>query len=49
MIHIKDTTTPTATAATLLTTGEVAHIYKVDPKTVARWVLTGAIPREAWI
>ena len=49
MIHIKDTTTPTATTATLLTTGEVARIFRVDPKTVARWALTGAIPQEAWI
>ncbi|MEV4097578.1 helix-turn-helix domain-containing protein [Streptosporangium saharense] len=28
----------------LLTPGEVAHIFGVDPKTVNRWSLTGKIP-----
>ncbi|MER7132078.1 BldC family transcriptional regulator [Streptosporangium saharense] len=28
----------------LLTPGEVAHIFGVDPKTVNRWSLTGRIP-----
>ena len=49
MIHIKDTTPTETTPAVLLTTGEVARIYRVDPETVARWALTGAIPRETWI
>ncbi|MER7127946.1 helix-turn-helix domain-containing protein [Streptosporangium saharense] len=28
----------------MLTPGEVAHIFGVDPKTVNRWSLTGRIP-----
>ncbi|MFF4988997.1 BldC family transcriptional regulator [Streptosporangium saharense] len=42
--------TPDGTFATgettdrLLTPGEVAHIFGVDPKTVNRWSLTGKIP-----
>jgi excisionase family DNA binding protein len=27
----------------LLTTGEVAALFRVDPKTVARWVLAGRL------
>ncbi|MER7128278.1 BldC family transcriptional regulator [Streptosporangium saharense] len=36
-----DSTEP---AEQLLTPGEVAHIFGVDPKTVNRWSLTGKIP-----
>ncbi|MFF4988374.1 BldC family transcriptional regulator [Streptosporangium saharense] len=44
------TVSPDGTFATgettdrLLTPGEVAHIFGVDPKTVNRWSLTGKIP-----
>ncbi|MFF4991485.1 BldC family transcriptional regulator [Streptosporangium saharense] len=34
----------TGPAEQLLTPGEVAHIFGVDPKTVNRWSLTGKIP-----
>ncbi|MER7131690.1 BldC family transcriptional regulator [Streptosporangium saharense] len=34
----------TGPAERLLTPGEVAHIFGVDPKTVNRWSLTGRIP-----
>ncbi|MFF0572534.1 BldC family transcriptional regulator [Streptosporangium saharense] len=34
----------TGPAERLLTPGEVAHIFGVDPKTVNRWSLTGKIP-----
>lgn len=29
---------------TLLTPGEVAKIFRVDPKTVSRWALRGKLP-----
>lgn len=29
---------------TLLTPGEVAEIFRVDPKTVSRWALKGKLP-----
>ncbi|MFF4413539.1 BldC family transcriptional regulator [Streptosporangium sp. NPDC001559] len=32
------------TTERLLTPGEVARIFGVDPKTVNRWALTGRIP-----
>ncbi|MER7213069.1 BldC family transcriptional regulator [Streptosporangium sp. NPDC000239] len=32
------------TTERLLTPGEVARIFGVDPKTVNRWALTGKIP-----
>ncbi|MEU1879609.1 BldC family transcriptional regulator [Streptosporangium sp. NPDC020072] len=32
------------TTERLLTPGEVAQIFGVDPKTVNRWALTGRIP-----
>jgi excisionase family DNA binding protein len=28
----------------LLTPGEVAHIFRVDPKTVSRWAKAGRLP-----
>lgn len=28
----------------LMTPGEVAHIFRVDPKTVTRWSLKGRLP-----
>ncbi|MEV4096580.1 helix-turn-helix domain-containing protein [Streptosporangium saharense] len=37
-------TTGPETTDRLLTPGEVAHIFGVDPKTVNRWSLTGKIP-----
>ncbi|MEV4096433.1 BldC family transcriptional regulator [Streptosporangium saharense] len=37
-------TTETGSTEKLLTPGEVAHIFGVDPKTVNRWSLTGKIP-----
>ncbi|MFD0883582.1 BldC family transcriptional regulator [Streptosporangium algeriense] len=36
--------TETGAAERLLTPGEVARIFGVDPKTVNRWALTGRIP-----
>ncbi|MFC3985465.1 BldC family transcriptional regulator [Streptosporangium jomthongense] len=41
-----DGTFSTETGATdrLLTPGEVARIFGVDPKTVNRWALTGKVP-----
>ncbi|MER7127641.1 BldC family transcriptional regulator [Streptosporangium saharense] len=37
-------TTGPETTERLLTPGEVARIFGVDPKTVNRWALTGRIP-----
>ncbi|MEU1879201.1 BldC family transcriptional regulator [Streptosporangium sp. NPDC020072] len=37
-------TTGPDTTERLLTPGEVARIFGVDPKTVNRWALTGKIP-----
>ncbi|MER7207670.1 BldC family transcriptional regulator [Streptosporangium sp. NPDC000239] len=37
-------TTGPDTTERLLTPGEVARIFGVDPKTVNRWALTGRIP-----
>ena len=30
----------------LMTSGEVAALFRVDPKTVSRWAKTGRIPPE---
>ncbi|MFD0889710.1 BldC family transcriptional regulator [Streptosporangium algeriense] len=37
-------TTGPETTERLLTPGEVARIFGVDPKTVNRWALTGRMP-----
>ncbi|MER7212956.1 BldC family transcriptional regulator [Streptosporangium sp. NPDC020072] len=37
-------TTGPDTTERLLTPGEVARVFGVDPKTVNRWALTGRIP-----
>ncbi|MEV4098146.1 BldC family transcriptional regulator [Streptosporangium saharense] len=37
-------TTEAGATERLLTPGEVARIFGVDPKTVNRWALTGRIP-----
>lgn len=36
-------TRPTIEAELLLTAGEVAELWRVDPKTVARWARSGHI------
>ena len=49
MIKIQDTTAkPDITAEVILTPGEVARLYGVDPKTVTRWAKTGKIPQGSW-
>ncbi|RHA38692.1 BldC family transcriptional regulator [Cellulomonas rhizosphaerae] len=37
-------TTPTSEPEPLLTPGEVAHLFRVDPKTVTRWAQAGKLP-----
>ncbi len=37
------------TKRTLITSEEVAAMFGVDPKSVARWVKRGMIPRESYI
>ena len=49
MIKIKDTTAgPETTAEITLTPAEVAALYRVDTKTIARWVKAGRLPQNAW-
>ena len=43
MTHAQPNST-TAAPDELLTTGEVADLFDVDPKTVLRWANTGNIP-----
>jgi excisionase family DNA binding protein len=38
------TVEPVGPADTLLTPGEVARLFRVDPKTVVRWAAAGRIP-----